>query len=146
MAETFVGERTGLAGFAQRVCLKRILAEDQGDAKWIRLFQKEARIAAGLQHPNIVPLYDFGQERGVWWMSLALIEGVDLRALMGAQKKRGVRLPLETVLFVAGELAKALAYAHGRTGPDGAPAAVVHRDVTPTNVLISTAGTVASPF
>jgi serine/threonine protein kinase len=142
MAETFVAVRTGPVGFEQRVCVKRIVLEDQGDPKRIALFKKEARIAGTLRHQNIATLHDFNRERGVWWMSFELIEGATLRELATLHKKRGTRIPLDHLLFVISEVASALAYAHSRTDETGAPAAVVHRDVTPKNILISHTGAV----
>lgn len=142
MAETYIGVRTGPAGFEQRVCVKRILGPQQGDPKWIALFKKEARIAGMLRHQNIALLLDFNRERGVWWMSFELIEGATLRAIMTMHKRNGTRVPVDAVLFVATELASALAYAHGQKALDGSPAPVVHRDVTPTNILISNTGAV----
>src|SRR5205823_5838957 len=84
MGETFIAERDGPAGFAQRVCLKRILPDENVDASWTAMFLSEARMVARLQHANIVPLIDFGKERGSWWMSLALVDGVDLRRILTA--------------------------------------------------------------
>ncbi len=142
MGETFVAERVGPAGFAQRVCLKRILTTDGADASWTAMFQREARLVALLHHPNIVKLFDFGQERGKWWMSLELVEGVDLRQILTASRESSTRLPIEAVAFIAAELVKALAHAHARRLPDGTPAGIVHRDVSPANVLISFDGCV----
>jgi serine/threonine protein kinase len=142
MAETFVGVRTGPNGFTQRSCVKRIRHESARDPGWVKQFRREAHIAEALHHQNIVSLFGFGEEDGVLWLSFELIDGVDLRVLLNAQRDAGTRLPLDLVLFITGELAKALEYAHGRVTDDGLPGAVVHRDLTPSNVLISTTGEV----
>ncbi len=141
MGETYVGERTGPGGFTQRVCLKRLRA-DAGDASWVRMFQTEARLVAMLAHPNVVSLVDFGAEKDEWWMALALVEGVDLRAMLTSAQHAGERLPIELVVLVAIEIAKGLAHAHSRRLPDGAPAHIVHRDLSPGNVMVSTDGAV----
>lgn len=144
MGETFVAERAGPAGVVHRECLKRILAQDSDRPEWVALFQHEARIAAGLRHQNIVALRDFGQERGIWWQSLELVEGADLRTVLTALRGSGGsdRLPIAAVLHIAAELAKALAYAHARRGSDGRALGLVHRDVTPSNILVSHRGEV----
>ena len=142
MGETFIAERAGPAGVVHRECLKRILAQDSDRADWIALFQNEARIAASLSHQNIVSLRDFGQDRGIWWQSLELIEGTDLRTALGAFRGSKDRLALDAVLHIAAEVAKALAYAHTRRSPDGSAMGLVHRDVTPSNILVSYRGEV----
>ena len=142
MAETFVAERAGPADFVQRVCLKRVLGEHSTNPDFVRAFQNEARLAALLQHPNIVSVLDFGCEREAWWMSLELVEGLDLRRLIRGVASEGKRLPLEVTLYITAELAKALSYAHERRFTDGTAAGIVHRDVSPSNVLISHDGAV----
>src|SRR5262245_41804997 len=95
MGETFVGEKTGPAGFVHRVCVKRIISADAAAPAWVRMFQAEARIAAQLRHPTIVSLHDFGHDGGNWWMSLELVEGIDLRSLAAGLAPRGERLPVD---------------------------------------------------
>jgi serine/threonine protein kinase len=142
MGETFVAERAGPAGVVHRECLKRILAQDSDRPEWIALFQHEARIAASLNHQNIVALRDFGQENGVWWQSLELVEGTDLRSVLATFRGSNDRIPLAAVLHIAAEISKALAYAHTRRGADDHTLGLVHRDVTPSNILISYRGEV----
>jgi len=144
MGETFVAERAGPAGVVHRECLKRIFAEDSHRPDWIAMFQHEARIAAGLRHQNIVALRDFGVEGGIWWQSLDLVDGTDLRTVLAdfRQSGAGVPLPIEVVLHIVAEIAKALAYVHVQCGADGRPLGLVHRDVTPSNILLSYRGEV----
>jgi serine/threonine protein kinase len=142
MGETFVAERVGPAGVVHRECLKRILARDCERPDWIASFQSEARIAAGLSHQNIVSLRDFGKDLGVWWQSLELVEGTDLGKIIEGFRGSPQRLSLEMILHIAAELAKALAYAHARRNPDGSLMGLVHRDVTPSNILVSQRGEV----
>ncbi len=140
MAETSIAERSGPAGFVQRMCLKRVLPEYNRDPEFVRLFQNEARLAALLSHPNVVAVTDFGCHEGTWWMTLELVEGLDLRTLIHSLRAIEQPVPVDIVVFIAAELAKALAYAHERALPDGSPAGIVHRDVSPSNVLVSYEG------
>jgi len=129
MAETFEAARRGTGGFEQRVCLKRVLPAFSDDPEFIDRFHEEARLAAHLRHSNIVGVTDFGEVRGVSYMALELVDGVDLRSLLRSVPKR--RLPWEMVALIGLDLAHALEYAH-RT--------VVHRDVSSANVLIGRDG------
>ncbi|MEZ4287285.1 MAG: serine/threonine-protein kinase [Polyangiales bacterium] len=140
MAETFEALRLGPGGFAQKVCLKRVLPAYCEDAEFVDQFQREARLAAALRHSNIVGVIDFGEEHGTHFMALELVDGIDLRELLAQRSNR--RLSAEQVSLLALELAYALDYAHhldGRGVPGGL-VGVVHRDISPANVLISRAG------
>ena len=142
MGETYVGERIAPAGLVQRVCLKRMRA-DARDPSWVRMFQAEARLVAMLAHPNVVSLVDFGVEgEGEWWMALGLVEGADLATVLGDLGRASERLPIELVVMVATEIAKGLAHAHSRRFADGTHAGIVHRDLSPGNVMVSVDGAV----
>lgn len=138
MAEAFEAVRTGPGGFEQRVCVKRVLPSYSTDAEFVRLFLREARLAASLSHRNVTRVVDFGEDAGCHYLALELVEGMDLRRLL---KRMGdeARLPVQVVALIGMELAEALEHAHtrsGRTGP------VVHRDVSPANILVSVGGDV----
>ena len=141
MAEVYVATRRGAEGFRKRVCLKRVLTGDEQDNDLVRHFQDEARLAAHLHHPTIAAVHDLGEVDGKWFMSMELVEGLDLRTLVASLRARGERVPLEVVQEVAKDVLTALAYAHGLV-IDGEPAGIVHRDVTPSNVLVSIHGEV----
>jgi serine/threonine protein kinase len=132
MAETFLAVQHGSAGFEQRVCMKFMLAALRNDHTFRQMFLREATIAASLRHANIVGVIDVDDEAG--YIVLELVDGVDLRTLVDAAPNR--RLPSHVVSLIAVELCKALAYAHGRTRR-GAPDGIVHRDISPSNVLVS---------
>jgi serine/threonine protein kinase len=132
MAETFLAVQHGSAGFEQRVCMKFMLAALRNDSTFRQMFLREATIAASLRHANIVGVIDVDDEAG--YIVLELVDGVDLRTLLDAAPNR--RLPAHVVSLVAVELCKALAYAHTRTRR-GAPHGIVHRDISPSNVLVS---------
>jgi hypothetical protein len=138
MAETYVAVRRGPGGFEQRVCLKRVRRDLDGDPEFVRAFLAEAAIAAKLRHAAIAQVLDFGCERDDYYMALELIEGVDLRALL---EHHPGGLPADVVLHVAVELATALDFAH-RAGGDASREPVVHRDVSASNALLSVEGEV----
>jgi eukaryotic-like serine/threonine-protein kinase len=132
MAETFLAVQHGTAGFEQRVCMKFMLASLRNDRTFRQMFLREATIAASLRHANIVGVIDVDEEAG--YIVLELVDGVDLRTLLDAAPSR--RLQPHHVSLIAVELCKALAYAHARTRR-GQPFGIVHRDISPSNVLVS---------
>lgn len=136
MAETFVARYRTTQGFERTVCLKRILAEHAASPDFVSAFQEEAKLAMRLVHPHIAQVYDFGEVEGTWWMSLELVGGGDLRTLL---KELGQPMPVDLTLLLAIDLASALEYAHGLV-VDGQAANLVHRDVSPSNVLIDEQG------
>lgn len=141
MAETFVAVRHGPVGFCQRVCLKRILAAFRDEPEFVEMFLREARLSALLHHNHIARVLDFGVVDGDHYLTLELIEGTDLRGLLAALRHRDERLDSSLVVYLARALASALEFAH--TANDaGVPAGVVHRDVSPSNILLSRAGEV----
>jgi serine/threonine protein kinase len=129
MAETFEATRTGAGGFEQRVCLKRVLPAFTEDDELVARFRREAKLAAQLRHTNIVGVIDFGEIDGACYMTLELVDGVDLRSLLKSMP--GERLSPEMVALVGLDLAYGLEHAH---------ATLVHRDVSPSNVLLSRSG------
>jgi len=141
MATTHLAVRRGAAGFRKVVALKRILTQSESSPESIVLFKGEAKLAADLIHPNIAQVFDFGEIGGVYYMALEFIEGADLRVLTLALREQNQPMPLDMVKVVAVDLCAALAYAH-QLEINGAPANIVHRDVSPANVLISYAGAV----
>jgi serine/threonine protein kinase len=142
MAETFVAVRRGPSGFTQRVCLKLVLPFFREDEEFVKLFQREARLAAKLRHSNIVGVIDFGEIAGRSYMAMELVDGVDLRVLLDAESAQ--RLSPERVALLGHDLAAALNHAHNpprdSSVDDGGAAAIVHRDISPSNVLISIHG------
>ena len=140
MAEIFLARETGLAGFERYVIIKRILPNLLDDVDFIDMFLDEARLAARLTHPNIVHIYELGEEEGAYYIAMEYVPGGDLHALVSRRPDRGV--PLGEALYLTREVCAGLQFAHALAGPDGEPLGVVHRDVTPKNVLISVDGVV----
>ncbi|MGB8332614.1 MAG: serine/threonine-protein kinase, partial [Polyangiales bacterium] len=129
MAETFEARRIGAGGFEQRVCLKRVLPAFTDNGEFIARFEREARLAAQLRHTNIVGVIDFGHVDGVHYMTLELVDGVNLRSLLKSSANE--KLSPELVALIGLDLAYALEHAHG---------SLVHRDISPSNILLSRSG------
>lgn len=140
MAEVYKAVAEGLSGFEKTVVVKRLLPQHRRDQELLTMFVDEARLLGRLRHPNIAEVYDIACEGDEYFFALAFIDGVDLRALL--DDNEGAPLPLEEALWIVREVARALAYAHDLCDEDGRPLGIVHRDVTPSNVLIETSGAV----
>ena len=141
MAETFVAVRRGPGGFEQHVCLKRILPAFEENVEFVRLFLEEARVSARLRHTNIVQVLDFGVVEGSHFLALELVEGLDMRIVLEQLRGNDEAMTSGLVSYLAFELGAALDFAH-EAGPDGSVKGVVHRDISPSNVLLSRAGEV----
>lgn len=141
MAEAFVGVRSLGDGAEQRVCIKRLLPGSQHDAELVRSLAAEARIGASLRHANVVSLLDHGEVNGSPYLALELVDGVDLRRLLRALGRLGEPMPWQVVAELAFSLGHALDYAHA-VSKNGTLAGVLHRDVSPSNVLLGTNGEV----
>src|SRR6188768_1194628 len=142
MAEVYVAQRAGPRGFAKRFAVKRILPELAQDARFVAMFCDEARICAALCHPNIVQVVDFGEANGQLFMAMEFVDGVSLARLLRSVSARRERFPLAIALHIAHEVLRGLAFAHQARDEHGRPLGIVHRDVSPGNVLIGRAGDV----
>src|SRR5215471_13209915 len=138
MGEVYLARRRA-AGVEKWLVVKRMRPEKSGDARFLDLFVREARLSMSLAHQNIVPVFDFGRIDDQVFIAMERVEGRDLGSSL---QKAGKPLPPVLAAFVAVECLQALDYAHRRRGPDGAALGIVHRDVTPRNVLLSWAGEV----
>jgi serine/threonine protein kinase len=142
MAELYLTRTVGIEGFEKLVCVKRILPQYVNNPSFVNMFLNEARLAATLHHPNIAQVYDIGQELGEFFFSMEYVHGEDLGRLVTAGRENGVPLSLDCTLTIAAGLCAGLHYAHEKAAPDGRSLGVVHRDVSPTNVLVSYDGAV----
>src|SRR3954468_22973513 len=140
MAEVYMAERAGPRGFAKRFAVKRILPELSLDARFVAMFCDEARICAALCHPNIVQVVDFGEANGELFMAMEFVDGVSLARLLRTVSARRERFPRATALYIAHDVLRGLAFAHVAQDEHGRPLGIVHRDVSPGNVLIGRAG------
>lgn len=154
MAEVFRAVFFGHSGFEMHLVLKRILPELSAREKFVEMFVNEAKIYVELRHQNIVQIYDFGRFNSTYFIAMEAVEGKDLRQMLLALYNQEDSLPpseiqpperlmpLSIALYIVHELCKGLAYAHSRSTRSGEPLGVVHRDITPANVLLSYAGEV----
>jgi serine/threonine protein kinase len=140
MAEVFEASILGEGGFSRRVALKRLLAEHVGDEGFVRAFVAEAKLVSQLQHANVVGVYDFGTMDDVPFQVLEFVDGLDLVRLEAHAASLGILPPAELWLSVVSEASQGLDYAHHARDGHGRPLGIVHRDVTPSNVLVSWAG------
>lgn len=137
MAEVFLAVAHGASGFERRVALKTLLPALQGDATYERILIDEARLAARFHHRNLVQVHDLGVAQGTYWVRMDLVEGGDLATLL----QQGPLDP-SLALYIAEEVVAALAYLHALCDEGGRALGLVHRDVSPANVLLSRAGEV----
>lgn len=142
MAEVHRARMIGPSGFEKDVALKVILPHLAEDPAFVSMFIDEAKIVAGLNHPNIVQVFDLGEVQGRYFIAMEYIEGTDLAALMRRVKARGKRLPIPIAVHVAIECLTGLGHAHAATGRDGKLLGLVHRDVSPQNIFIAASGQV----
>ncbi|MFZ4735056.1 MAG: protein kinase domain-containing protein [Bradymonadia bacterium] len=140
MAEIFLARQAGVGGFEKDVVVKRLLPSHAESVDFVQMFLDEARIAANLTHPNIAQIYDLGEQDDQHYIAMEYVHGVDLRRLCSQGIAEGNYLPIQHALRIMVEVCDALAYAHARTGKDGAPLGIVHRDVSPTNILVTFEG------
>src|SRR4051812_43941462 len=142
MAEVYRARAFGADGFVKELVVKKILPSRSADASFRKMFVDEAKITVGLTHTNIVQVFDFGKVDHTYFLAMERVHGIDLRALITASKQAALRIPLPVGLYVASEMLKGLDYAHRRTDETGKPLGIVHRDVSPSNVLLSYEGEV----
>ncbi len=142
MAEIYRAQRTGPHGFRKTIVLKKILPALARNEDFRLLFVEEARTVALLDHPHIVPVHELGEINGDLFMTMEYVDGFDLRTLLRRAGEKGLKLPLDLAVYIASRIASALDFAFTREGPGGRPLEIVHRDVSPPNILVSFAGMV----
>jgi serine/threonine protein kinase len=142
MAEVFKAKRSGVEGFEKIVAVKRILPHLSDNQEFVDMFVDEAKMVAGLTHPNIVQIFDLGRIETSYYIAMEYVNGRDLRTILRRAKDRGLRMPLDLALRIASLVSSALEYAHRKKDERGRPMEIVHRDVSPQNILISFEGEV----
>jgi serine/threonine protein kinase len=140
MAEVFLAKRVGMKGFEKLLAIKRIHPQFSENEEFIAMFIDEAKLAAKLNHRNIVQIYDFGSQQGSYYIAMEYIFGKDLRSILKKSKERGERFPLAQCAYIITEAAKGLEYAHTLKDHFGKPLQIIHRDISPQNILISYEG------
>src|SRR3954454_23397534 len=143
MAEGFRGVAESMRGFKKNIAIKRILPSLTKNKKFVAMFLDEARLSLALQHANIVQVFDIGHTDETYFIVMEYVDGVDLKALLEWRRRINRRVPIAHGLYMILEICKGLAYAHEVLNPEtGALMGIVHRDISPPNVLISKQGEV----
>lgn len=142
MAEIWLAKERGLAGFERLVVLKRILATYNNEEKFIQMFLDEARLAAQLNHPNIVQIFDLGYEQGSYYIAMEFILGEDLEKIQAKIARINKKFPIIFACQIIAQAAEGLHYAHSLNDIYGHALNIVHRDISPQNILVSYSGTV----
>jgi serine/threonine protein kinase len=140
MAEIFLARGASTGGVERYVVLKRILRHRAHDQAFVRMFLDEARLAAQLQHPNIAQVYDIGKLGDSFFFTMEYVHGETVRALLQRSHALRAPIPIGSILVIAAGAASGLHHAHERNGIDGRPLGIVHRDVSPSNLMASYEG------
>ncbi len=142
MGAIYVGKKLGAGGFEMEVVLKQLLPEFTQQEEFIDLFLREAKLSATLDHANIIHTIDLVTAGGEYFIVMEYLPGGDLRTLLRKAKRRGKRFTPKAAIYISREVPSALAYAHSKRDFDGNPLKLIHRDVSPSNVLLSYTGEV----
>lgn len=142
MAEVFKAKSFSHGGFEKLLVIKRILEHLSDNDEFVEMFIDEAKITVSLQHPNIVQIYDFGRIRENYFLSMECVEGKDVKGILRKLAQRRKLLPTEFAVYIAHEMCKGLDYAHKKADAQGSPLRIIHRDISPSNILVSYSGEV----
>lgn len=140
MAEVFRARSFGVEGFERQVCIKRILPGLSRDPRFISMFVKEARICAGLTHPNVVQIFELGRVGEDHFMAMEFVHGRDLGRVLRSMRRSRTLMPVGVAVHIVVQALRGLACAHALTDADGRPMQVVHQDISPHNVLVGFEG------
>lgn len=142
MAEAFRARAHGPGGHQRDLIIKRILPHLAKETDFVRGFVDEAKILGMLNHPNVVGVYDFGVDDDRHFLALEYLDGPSVAEILTRTKNRGATIPAAIAAYIAREVSQGLAAVHTLRGPDGRPLEVIHRDVSPSNVMTTTSGAV----
>ncbi len=142
MGEVYLAKITGAAGFEKPCIVKTILPALLKDSQFLDRFHHEAKVLVHLVHSSIAQVYDMGEANGTYYMALEYVAGVDVAYLAEQARNQGQPIPVPVALYLGQKVAEGLGYAHRKTGSDGLPLGIVHRDVSPHNVMVSYEGEV----
>jgi serine/threonine protein kinase len=142
MAEIYLARQKGLMGFERFVVIKKILPELSREERFILMFFDEARIAARLNHPNVIQVHDLGEQDGEFYIAMEYLEGQSLSTVIREAYKRNHPLPLQEALSIGIQTCEGLHYAHEMNDSEGRPLNLVHRDLSPQNIFVTYSGIV----
>jgi serine/threonine protein kinase len=137
MATVYEAEQIGAAGFTKRMAVKIIHDRFGQHPEWRQLFIDEAKLSADLVHGNIVQIYQLGESGGSYFIAMEMIKGLTLRTLINTHRARRIPLPADVAAYCASRICRALDFAHHFVGDDGNRLDIVHRDVSPGNVMLT---------
>ena len=137
MAEIFLARQAGLEGFEKTIVIKRIRPHLSKQSNFVKMFLNEAKLAAQLNHPNIVQIYDLGKISESYFIAMEYIFGRDMRRIIPKADTLGIPFPMVYALKIASSVCEGLYYAHQKTDLYGHALNIVHRDVTPENIFVS---------
>ena len=142
MAEVFKAKAFGIQGFERILAIKRILPNMAEDEEFINMFIDEARIAVQLAHPNVVSIYELGKFESQYYIAMEYVPGKDLRQVLDGFRKHNETMPIAAAAYVVAKICEGLDYAHHKADNAGKPLNLIHRDVSPQNILLSYEGAV----
>jgi serine/threonine-protein kinase len=142
MAEVFLAESAGIEGFKKQVAIKRVLPHLSEKKRFIAMFLDEARLSAHLSHSNVAQVFDIGVGDNAYFIVMEYVDGADLKMVIEYMRKSGRIFPVESAVFIASKICEGLSYAHELRNAHGQPLYIVHRDMSPPNVLITKYGEV----
>ena len=142
MAEVFVGEAVSVQGFKKRVAIKRVLPHLAQNENFIQMFLDEARLSARLNHANIVTVFDISSREDTYFLIMEFVDGANLKKILEARQARGKTMPLGEAAYICMEACRGLSYAHELCDDAGAALKIVHRDISPPNILLTKRGEV----
>jgi serine/threonine-protein kinase len=143
MGAVYEAVQLGAEGFAKTMAIKSILPHYSKNREFVEMFIGEAKLVANLVHENIVQIYQLGRdESGIYYIAMEYMDGINLEDLLNRHLDMTVSVPVELACFIGARTCRGLEYAHQKRGDDGEPLGIVHRDVSPKNILINTEGTV----
>ena len=142
MAEVYKAKMFGVEGFEKIVAIKKILQEISEDGDFIKMFIDEAKIAVQLQHPNIVQILELGKIDESYFIAMELVNGKDLKTIRKRLKRVDVLMTVEQSVYTIAQVCGGLDYAHRKTDEKMRPLNIIHRDISPQNIIVSYEGTV----
>ncbi|MBU0506011.1 serine/threonine protein kinase, partial [bacterium] len=137
MAEIYKAKTFGVDGFEKVLAIKKILSHCSADIEFITMLTDEAKLVVNLSHANIVQVYDLGRVGDDYFISMEFIDGINLRDLVEKSRELHEPIPIDIAIYIISEVCRGLDYAHSKKGTDGEPLEIIHRDISPQNILVS---------
>jgi serine/threonine-protein kinase len=142
MGAIYEAKQMGTEGFEKTMAVKTILQNYTQDPEFTEMFIGEAKLVADLIHENIVQVYQLGKVGSMYYIAMEFVNGVDLGAFLDRHNELGIELPVEIAAFIVSRVCRGLEYAHSKTDREGLPLGVVHRDISPGNIMMTWGGVV----